>query len=283
MSHSFPFSKYSGAGNTFFFIDNRKKIVPLSDKRWITSLCRNDKERCADGVILLELSEKADFRMRIFNSDASEAEMCGNGLRSLIKFLQELEILQPEYHIETGIGMNRKFHTARIVGDQVIASMNNPERCTWQISLALPDFGDSRPIHFLNTGVPHAVCFLDSISELDLFPIAQVGSSLRHHIYFAPHGTNVNFAVIQEKNNIVLRTFERGVEDETPACGTGAVATALAAAHLHGFSSPILVKVHSGDELRVFFKKNLDHFIDVYLEGPAKKISEGFFQIDSKV
>lgn len=272
------FSKYSGAGNTFFLIDNRMGIFPVSASKWISSLCYDKDIRISDGIILLEHSITSDFRMRIFNADGSEAEMCGNGLRCFVKYLQELGLIQPFYRIETGAFSQVGHHIAALSSEGVTLSMGSPHSIEWNIPFSLQGF-PSLTLHFLNTGVPHAVLFLGSIEELHTFPTFEVGSTIRHHPYFAPQGTNVNVAVVKDPHTLELQTFERGVEDITLACGTGAVASALAAAHLYGLASPLFIHVPSGEVLKIHFKKELDRFVEVFLEGPAKKIAEGFFDL----
>ncbi len=265
-----PYSKYSGAGNTFFLIDNRSGRLLLSPS-WVSSLF-NSQERETDGLIALESSHHADFSMRIFNPDGSEAEMCGNGLRTCVKFLQELGIHKTDLWIESRA---HKRHRASCLGEEVAISMGDPHDMRW--NLVIESEGMSYHAHFLNTGVPHLVFFLKSKNELDAFPVEKVGRNFRFHSRFAPAGTNVNFVYSENSDEIALRTYERGVERETQACGTGATAVALTAAHLFGFTSPLKIRVRSNEHLTIWFKKTLDAFSDVTLQGPAQKIEEGVF------
>lgn len=254
------FSKYSAAGNDFILIDNRTQSFPY-DK--VAKLCARQEGVGADGVILWEEGANVPL-MRIFNADGSEAEMCGNGLRAFVQFLQEKGLRSTSYSIQN---IQQKLYTAWVTGPSLVkVKIANPTSLQWNIALPfLP------PLHYLDTGVPHAVLFLDDIERLSL---SQLGKQIRHHPFFQPRGTNVNFATKKEKG-LSIRTYERGVEAETLACGTGAIASALAAAHNFQIESPIDVHVRSDTFLTVSFEKEGEHFTQVTLEGPAKKIFEG--------
>ena len=258
---SYSFSKYSGCGNDFVLFDNRALTLPINADR-IKKLCHRQKSIGADGVILLENSQSAHFSMRIFNSDGSEAEMCGNGIRCLFKFIQECGVPGGQFDIET----KSKIFKVGSAGQDVTVDMGSPAVIRW--SIPCPPW----IVHHLDTGVPHAIIFSDSIQQLDLL---QLGPAIRFHPLFAPRGANVNFAQVKESGLVSVRTYERGVEQETLACGTGAAATALAAARMYGIPSPIEVKVHSGDILKVEFKCVGDSFTDVSLIGPAQHIYSG--------
>jgi diaminopimelate epimerase len=244
------YSKYSGAGNTFLFFDNRQRIFP---KERISSLC--DLEE-VDGIILLEES----CRMRIFNKDGSEASMCGNGLRCFIRYLEELGIRQPLYKVQTGAGVLE----ASIIGEDVEVKMSDPHSISWD----LPLMGS---LQFLNTGVPHAISFLEEIETIDLMDL---GPKIRFHPHFGANGTNANFATLKN-GELHLRTFERGVEGETLACGTGAVAAAIASAKKFSLPSPITVWPRSKEKLTISFQRDQDRFFEVRMRGPAKKLSQG--------
>lgn len=249
-----PYSKYSGAGNSFLFFDNRKKVFPFEK---IPSLCTLEK---VDGIILLE----EQLRMRIFNADGSEAEMCGNGLRCFIRFLADLGIKRPFYHVETGAGILE----GRIVGEEVAIKMSAPSPIK-NVTI------ENLELHFLNTGVPHAVQFVDDVETVD---VENLGHHIRAHPYFAPAGTNATFASCFD-GILHLRTYERGVERETLACGTGAVAVALAAAKKFELSSPLTLLPTSKEKLTVSFQRNNEEFTNIILTGPAKKISQGSLTI----
>ena len=242
--------KYSGCGNTFFLIDNRGgDFLPQVDL--IHELCSHH----ADGVILLENSLDSDYRMRIFNADGSEAEMCGNGVRCLMQFVSDLDS-KKECTLETLAGEV----TLRMTEHGVRVGMPIPLDFRLNFSLEQGD------CHFVNTGVPHAVFFVDEIEDPNLMRNAP---AIRNHFAFAPKGTNVNF--VQIKNGTLwVRTFERGVEGETLACGTGATAAALIAAKIWNLPSPIQVIPRSQDPLYVEFNPELTQ---VALIGPAKRLN----------
>lgn len=200
--------------------------------------------------------------MRIFNADGSEAEMCGNGLRCFIKYLAELGIYQDRYRIETLAGT----HIAWRDGEEVCVEFPPPRDLAWNICI------EGYTLHHLNTGVPHAVIFAEQIDKIDIMKQAPL---IRHHPYF-PRGTNVNFV---DPKTLQIRTFERGVEGETLACGTGAIASALAASKIYHLSSPICMKVKSGERLTISFTAR---WKTVVMKGPACKIGEGIFQIKEK-
>lgn len=267
----YPYSKYSGAGNTFFLIDNREGNYLLSPSL-IRYYCQSPINS-ADGMIFLERSLHAHVRMRIFNADGSEAEMCGNGLRVLATFLRDLGWNRKELVIESKAYSK---HQVLFLEDEIAVEMNSPSKMLWNISLPL-EMG-IKIVHFLNTGVPHTVLFLETADELKSFPVSILGKCIRHHSLFLPSGTNVNFAYLQSDNQLIVRTFERGVEAETLACGTGATATALAAAHCFSLNSPLCVETRSKENLRVSFKKEGHQFSEVFLQGGAKRIDEGFFE-----
>lgn len=269
-----PFSKYSGCGNDFILIDNRFHIFPTADKALIAKLCHRHRGVGADGIILLENSLTADFKMRIFNSDGSEAEMCGNGIRCLMKFLQDQGFQDKKHVIET---MNAKIPLFPENGE-VSVEMPSPTEISWSTPLSIN--GNSWNIHFLNTGVPHAVIFVEDVLEVDLETIAP---KIRFHSQFAPKGTNVNFVALQaHSQKIFLRTYERGVEQETLACGTGAVASAIAAAKIHGMSSPIHVQTKSQEYLKIAFHLDAESmFSNLIMTGPATFIFSGKIDLKS--
>lgn len=263
-----PFSKYSGCGNDFLLFDNRFQLFPAGNKALIARLCHRQRGVGADGIILLENSLTADFKMRIFNSDGSEAEMCGNGIRCLMKFIQELGFADEKYVVET---MNERiplFHE----NDEISVKMPSPTEISWSTPLSLN--GNTWKIHFLNTGVPHAVIFVGDVLEVDLETIAP---KIRFHPQFAPKGTNVNFVALHtHSQKIFLRTYERGVEQETLACGTGAVASAIAAAKIHGITSPIHVQTKSQECLKIAFHQDAESvFSNIIMTGPATFVFSG--------
>lgn len=262
-----PFSKYSGCGNDFILIDNRQSVFDVTRIDTIVNLCHRRLGIGADGIIFLESSSKADFRMRIFNTDGSEAEMCGNGLRCLIRFIQELGIECKQFVIET----MHQIIPARVSSTGVSVAMPPPTDCHFFEQVHLED--DPLTLHRLDTGVPHAVLFVENLHEVRLMSMAP---QIRYFPRFLPKGTNVNFAVINANQEVEVRTYERGVEGETLACGTGAVAAALAAARVHGLCSPITIRPKSGDKIDVaFVREDNNIFSNVIMSGPAIKIFSG--------
>jgi diaminopimelate epimerase len=260
-----PFSKYSGCGNDFVLIDNRHQTFPIDHTGLITKICQRKTGAGADGLVLLESSSLADFKMRIFNADGSEAEMCGNGIRCLMQFLDELGFSASSYLIETKAGLHKLTRN----GQEVSVSMPLPSEMQWNLSLSHPL---AQPFHFINTGVPHAVFFVENLQSEEWMKQAPL---IRHHPYFGKAGTNVNFAHHDSKGIVHLRTYERGVEEETLACGTGAVATALAVAHLYQLTSPITILPLSKDPIKISIISKGGNLAEIHMRGPAIQIYRG--------
>jgi diaminopimelate epimerase len=267
----FSFSKYVGCGNDFILIDNRNESFPHTNIELVKRLCNRNQGIGADGIILLENpTVNADARMRIFNADGSEAEMCGNGIRCFARYLQELSIPGPNYKIQT---FDRLLNV-QVNTDDVSVEMGPPTDMLWSIPLKIES--KSLIVHYLNTGVPHTVFFVEDVEGT---PLHKLGPAIRYDAHFAPKGSNVNIAAIDQKNRIYIRTYERGVEGETLACGTGATATALAAAAVHQLQSPITIVTKSGEELVISFQNQDSNFSDVVQTGPARKSFDGTFKI----
>jgi len=266
------FSKYVGSGNDFILIDNRKLSFPAHDCSFISKLCHRQFGIGADGVILLENSEKADFKMLIFNADGSEAEMCGNGIRCFFKYIQEKGFNLTTCLIETKEAIIRLAQGDPRKPNEISVEMQDPIDIKWDIDLTV----DSKnlKVHYLNTGVPHAIIFKEQIEDNDL---KILGPKIRNHQQFLPKGTNVNFATITGTNEVTIRTYERGVENETLGCGTGATAVAIAAAHLYDIQLPVSIKTQSGEKLEINFTKNQSIIKDVTMKGPAVFVYSGEF------
>lgn len=262
------FAKYSGAGNDFIIIDNRSHSFFLPSEK-ITALCKRNTGIGADGVIFLENSESCNFKMRIFNADASEAEMCGNGIRCLAAYIYKLAPQQPLFSIES---MLRK-HVVVCDGSSVKVEMGPPDDTQWSLPLSLP--GGCNHAAFLDTGVPHVVLFCDDIATINL---KEIGPKMRYNEFFGPRGANVNLAEV-DGTTVTIRTYERGVEGETEACGTGATAVALAAAQKYNFTSPVKVKFTSGDSLLIGFERSLDKFTEVTMTGSCHHVFDGTIKI----
>ncbi len=267
-----PFTKMNGAGNDFVVIDNRKSIVPDEAKeKFVEKVCNRRFSVGADGVIFIENSDsdKVDFRWDFYNSDGSTAEMCGNGARCAARYAVDNNIAQaPNLSFETIAGIINAE-----VGDETIkVKLTQPHDFEQGRKVDLDSA--SHTIDSINTGVPHAVLFSDKID--DIKTIKPIGSAIRFHKEFAPAGTNVNLVEITGKDSIKIRTYERGVEDETLACGTGATAAAILAAKREKVAAPVKVKIASGCELKIHFNPSLDNgFGEVILEGPAEVNFQG--------
>jgi diaminopimelate epimerase len=261
------FTKMVAAGNDFVITKAKsKKQKAKSLSIFAKNICDRKFGAGADGLLWLEKSRKADIRMRIFNADGSEAEMCGNGARCAALYKAKSKKQKAKIKIETKAGII----DSEINGDSVRIKLTDPE----SIKLDVPVNLGSRQIkvNFINTGVPHIVIFTQGLEKIDILPL---GRALRYHKKFSPRGTNVDFIEILSSNSIRIRTYERGVEDETLACGTGSVAAALIFAIKTGIRGKVFVHTQSKEVLKVYFKKDKTHFIDVWLEGKVRKVYEG--------
>ncbi len=264
MTKELLFEKYVAAGNDFIVVDNRKGSIKDGAKQ-AKILCDRKMGIGADGLLLLEASKKADIKMRIFNPDGSQADMCGNGVRCLAHFAVKHKIAKADHTVETGAGLIG----AQVRRETVNAKLTEPKGLKTNIHLRIN--GHAEKVHFIDTGVPHAVIVRSSLEGVN---VESQGQAVRRHAHFAPRGTNVNF-IHCSKEGIEVRTYERGVEGETLACGTGSTASALVASSLFGFASPVRVKTRGGETLKVYFKKKLGRFSEVWLEGPVQASFKG--------
>ena len=262
-----PFYKMSGSGNDFILIDNRDGIV---DDRYLEQLvvgaCRRKMSVGADGLLLVEKSSRADFKWRFYNSDGSRAEMCGNGARCASRFAFLTGIAGSELSFETDVGLV----TAEIIHDRVKIGMTDPTDL--QENGALLVKGTTLPYDFINTGVPHVVISTGDVESID---VLELGRAIRHHEAFSPAGTNVNFVAPVGDNTIAVRTYERGVENETLACGTGCVAASLVMCLKYQWPSPVNVRTRSNAMLRVYYTFEEGGFTRIHLEGDARVIYHG--------
>ncbi len=261
----------NGAGNDFVLFDNRAGQVRLTAAQ-VARLCDRHRGVGADGLIALVPARdgRADWAWDFYNSDGSAAEMCGNGARCFARFVQRLTGAKERVTFQTAAGVI----TATLMGERVTVTLTPPTDL--RLRQVLPVAGGELEVHSLNTGVPHAVVLVE---DADRAMVQSVGAELRHHPHFAPRGTNVNFVQILGPARIRVRTYERGVEGETLACGTGVTASALITARLRDFASPVRVRVQSGDELEVGFQRDGETFRDVQLNGPAEFAFEGRIEI----
>ncbi len=260
-----------GSGNDFLLIDNRRGILKGKNLRELAiTLCHRHYSVGADGLIVIVPSKKADFKWRFFNADGSEAEMCGNGSRCAARFAYLKKIATKNLSFETLAGI---IH-AEVRKNVVEVQLTGASGLRMNITLTL-DSG-LRMGHYINTGVPHLVYLSKDLESED---VDRIGRTTRYHDLFKPAGTNVNFIQIQGRHKIRIRTYERGVEGETLACGTGSVAAALVAGALGAVVSPVEVLTWGGEKLVISFERKANEFDNIHLAGPAEVICEGVVYI----
>ena len=272
VSRAVRFWKLEGAGNDFLGLDGRAGGFKLK-RQQIADLCDRRRGVGADGVLVVEKPKVrgADFRMRYYNSDGGEAEMCGNGARCFALLARAVSGRKGNVlRIQTQAGLV----TLQIRGQEVQVSMTEPTKL--RLGRKLVVAGRKLAVDFLNTGVPHAVLFVRSVRSID---VAKQGRAIRYHSAFAPSGTNVNFVEIGRGNRIHVRTYERGVEGETLACGTGVVAASILSNLRRGLRPPIQVATRGGDNVRVGFSMENGHARKVTLQGPARIVYTGVLHV----
>ncbi len=263
-----PITKMSGSGNDFILTDNRNQQIPERKMVGLArALCRRRVSVGADGMIFIQPSDRYDFRWRFFNADGSEAEMCGNGGRCAARFAALSGIAGPTMTFDTLAGPIQ----AWVAGDQVKLQMTEPR--DYRPALKVEVEGRPLTLDFINTGVPHVVLVVDDLEAVD---VRGLGRIIRFHPAFQPAGANVNFLQKVRPGELSLRTYERGVEDETLACGTGSVAAA-AVIYLQGLSeSPIQVHTRGGEVLTVYFDGIPGQRIErVFFEGRVRLVFQG--------
>lgn len=254
------FSKMHGAGNDFILIDDRDGIVPADGRRLAAMAAQRTGIGC-EGVILVQKSDRADFKMRFFNPDGSEAELCGNGARCVAAFARDIGVVP---------GRVMCFETlAGLVDAEVIDETN--------VKVWMPEPKDLDG-DFVNSGVPHKIVAVDNVGKVD---VESEGRAVRLSDEFAPNGTNVDFACYRPPHRVSVRTYERGVEAETGACGTGAVAVAVVGVAKYSMSFPVKVKTVEGYELSVDGKFEDGKFSAITLTGPVKKVFDGVIDWNS--
>ena len=253
------FYKYQGTGNDFVMIDNRDLIVSKNDTKLINHLCDRKFGIGADGLILLENSEdeKDDFKMVYFNADGNESSMCGNGGRCLVAFARFLGIIKNTARFTAIDGV----HDATVKDEIVSLKMQN-----------VTEVSDHEDFLFLNTGSPHHVIFSENIGLRD---IRKDGAEIRYSDRYANAGTNVNFVEAISPESFSVRTYERGVEDETLSCGTGVTAVAIAAYESGKTAREKVNLITPGGELSVSFKKSEIGYSNIWLSGPAVQVFKG--------
>lgn len=274
---SVKFTKMQGSGNDFVVVDQLAGLSVGQLKKKVPQICDRIYGVGADGLLLLEKSKMADARMRIFNADGSEAQMCGNGARCAAMYLGGAKKIT-KLKLETKAGII----AAEVDKDNVKIKLTDPVDLKFDLHVNVG--GKDYEVDYLNTGVPHAVVVVD---DLEHIPVKEIGRQIRHHEAFRPAGTNVDFIKILDESHVVVRTYERGVEDETLACGTGSVAAGIiavlntcgASGKNPGAGRKIFVKTRSAETLIVYFKASKKKITDVWLEGKAKIVFQGEYYV----
>lgn len=269
---SIPFSKMSGNGNDFIIIDNRSNSYDtIINSNFIQKVCARGLSVGADGLILIENSSNANFKWQFFNSDGTVAEMCGNGARCATRYAYLKKIAPKNMTFETIAGIIEGY----VEDNNEVKVLLTPYNSYKDDYKELNVNGNNYKPYFINTGVPHVVVFCDDVSKIN---IAEDGAFLRHNKIFGEKGTNVNFATVTGKNNLTVRTFERGVEAETLACGTGCTAAALVSIKLGYTNSPVKVLTAGGKILTVFSEEN-----KTYLQGEGRLVYDGEINTEAYV
>ena len=263
------FWKMHGAQNDFVLFDDRRGRFPVADRAFIARVAARHSGIGSEGVMLIQKSATADFRMRFFNPDGGEVDMCGNGARCVARLAFELGAADKKMTIETKAGRLK----AQVMQKAVRIWLTEPTG--WRLDGSLELAGKSLIYDFVNTGVPHVVIRTNDLNEVD---VCKTGAEIRHHREFAPAGTNVNFVEVLPDGALTVRTYERGVEAETPACGTGVTACGLVAARHGWVKLPVKVQVASGDVLVVDGRLTADGVSDVTLTGPTEHVFEGMVE-----
>ncbi len=271
-----PFSKLSGSGNDFILIDNRKQVLVADESiDLVRKVCRRALSVGADGVILIEKDSQGecDFMWRFFNADGSEAEMCGNGGRCAARFAYTRGIAEKSMSFRTLAGVIR----AEITGERTVKLQLTPPN-GYEPSVDLEIDGYTLNLKYLDTGVPHCVIEVDDIEGIDP---AHIGPKIRFHERFGRKGANANFVQVAQDQSLFIRTYERGVEGETLACGTGAVAAAITMALAGRVKAPVTLTTRSGEELIVHFKQNDQVPEEVFFEGAVSWVYDGTLLAES--
>jgi diaminopimelate epimerase len=260
------FHKMSGTGNDFVLLDNRDGSLGANLAVLTPQLCHRRNGVGADGVLLLERSGAADFKMRYLNADGGEAAFCGNGGRCIAWFARAIGAAGERMTFEAGDGR----HEAEVAGRRVKLSMRDPQDVRLNFLLDLENKGFAAS--FADTGVPHVVVPVVDLADVD---VAVVGKKIRDHRMFEPAGANANFIGIDGRHRLRIRTYERGVEDETLACGTGATAAAVVSALRGLMDSPVECLTRGGETLTVHFDRGDDVITNVFLEGDVRLLFTG--------
>jgi len=259
----------SGHGNDFIVIDNRSENIITNWSERASAWCKRRTSIGADGLLIIEPGKAGDFRLRIFNADGSEAEMCGNGARCAAGFAMKKDFVKSQMVMETMAGLVGAFVKDEMVAIQLTAPSSLADKDSLDID------GMRLPFYFINSGVPHAIIFRDRVAEMPADEVAKTGYAVRSHQAFEPAGTNVDFVEIIGPGRIRVRTYERGVEEETLACGTGAVASSIISSRFKGAGDPPIQVEMPGGTLTVDFKNRGNSFEEVWLKGKIEFAYEG--------
>lgn len=252
------FYKYQGTGNDFVMVDNRDNYFPKNDTKLVEFLCDRRFGIGGDGLILLENASTADFRMVYYNSDGNESTMCGNGGRCIIAFAKQLGIIEDEAEF---IAVDGPHHAIIDTDGTVSLHMKDVHTVTVYADYV-----------FLDTGSPHHVEIVEGLEEFD---VKSIGAQIRYSGMYGDKGSNVNFVSQLDADKFAVRTYERGVEDETLSCGTGVTAVAIAMKMLKKTDADSISLQTPGGELNVSFKQDGKQFTDIYLTGPAQFVFKG--------
>lgn len=267
------FWKMHGAGNDFILMDDRSERFPSPEPAWLKSLCSRRTGIGADGAIIIQPSRTGNFRVRFFNPDGTEVGMCGNGARCAARLAYDLGAAQQQMAIETAAGSLR----AEIVSSNVRLWMMPPT--DWRLQQSLELNGESLNYSFVNVGVPHVVIEAEDVDRVDVHGL---GAGVRYHEAFAPIGANVNFMSVSGPGSLRVRTYERGVEAETLACGTGIVACGLIAGRVGKAAPPVGITCASGYRLEVDYRLTAEGAEQVSLLGPSCYVFQGSCEYEGK-
>lgn len=277
------FVKMTGAGNDFVLIDNRHGRYSYDWSSLSPVVCNRRYGVGADGLLVIEPSIKALFKMNYYNADGSFGGMCGNGGRCSAFYIME----QMKYREVDFEALDYVYHASKATGDERLQLwMKDPHGI--QLHKEINIFNEMLITHSINTGSPHVILFMDELplavqGKILNDGIHELGKSIRNHVSFSPDGTNVNFVTLSGQNVIEMRTYERGVEDETLACGTGSIAAAAITSIVKGYNNPMTVRTRSNELLRVSFDKEGERLTNVILEGSAKKVFSGILEYPSEI
>lgn len=251
------FYKYQGTGNDFVFLDNRQHAFSKNNTKLIAQLCDRRFGIGADGLILLENDDTTDFKMVYFNADGNESSMCGNGGRCIVAFAKFLKIITEKTTFLAIDGV----HEAIITSGGIALKMQD-----------VSNIENTPNYTFLNTGSPHHVTFVEDIRSIN---VKKEGAKIRYGTPYNEAGTNVNFVTQINEDTFTVRTYERGVEDETLSCGTGVTAVALAMHNRHKTKATDITLKTEGGPLQVSFTKENDGYSNIWLKGPAQQVFKG--------